>query len=330
MSEQRKTTALGWVGWILLVLLLAALAGGGYFGWQLQRRQSADRGAVARLTGRADALAQALAAQRAAGLQLAQRLQAEDQRLQTLEQSQSQLRTELGGGAERARLYSVEQLLALAVNRAQLADDAVGARRALAAADRRLASIDDPALVDVRKAIAAEQAQLAKVAVPDYDGTALALQQLAAKIPELPLAARPAAGPEPAPTASAAPPARASWWQRAAGALDRALGSLFRIRHLDHSLQPALTPAQAEMVRAVLSAQLATAQAALLAHDDPTFHASLRAASGWIATHFLTSDPAVTAVRNRLDGLVAMQLSPKLPALGDGLAKLRAHLAGSN
>ncbi|MDE2149588.1 MAG: uroporphyrinogen-III C-methyltransferase [Gammaproteobacteria bacterium] len=328
MSEHRGGRALGWGGWLLLVLLLAVLVAGGAFGLRLQRQQAASRVALGRLSTAAAALQRALTVQERSAQDLSRRLQSDETRLQALAQTQAQMRSELGGGRERAQLFGVEQLLESAIDRAQLAGDAAGAAQALALADRRLAAIDDPGLLDVRKAIAAERAQLAALTLPDYDGALLALRQLAARVSQLPLAARPAAATPPAPAAGA-PPVPSSWWARAGHTLAHALGSLFRVRRIDGSLQPQLTLAQAELVRTVLAAQLASAQAALLAHDDAAFHTALDGARQLLAAHFRGDDRAVTAAHAELERLTALSLTPTLPALDDSLVKLRAHLAGS-
>lgn len=324
--------ALGWAGWLLLFLLLAVLALGGYAGWLgRQRMQAQDtrlnalNGELAQVNQRLDRFSTDLADRD-------RQLQQLRQRTDALENQLSRLVTDVRGGRERLQLGAVEQLLLLANDRAQLADDPVGAARALALADQRLADIADPQLLPLRKLLANERAQLAAIKPPDIAGATLQLQQLATQIDHLPLAehAQPAASPAATPTVNTgvAKPAATAWWTRAWAAVRNALHSLFRVRRIEGNLQPVLTPAQAELVRSVLAARLAAAQIALQARDQARWQATLASAEDWLDAHFRGDDPAVAAARAELQRLAAMQLAPPLPDLSAGPRLLRARLNG--
>ena len=154
------------------VLVLGALALGGWKAWQLQAERSRAAQAAessqwqaleARLdTLRADLRAQAQRLQDAAATNrvLRDEVLALGQREALLEDSLNRLNDSTRHGSEALRLDEVASMLALGERRLRIAGDLDGARRAYALAAATLAGIDDPRLLNLRQALADERSAL--------------------------------------------------------------------------------------------------------------------------------------------------------------------------
>ncbi|HNV79692.1 MAG TPA: uroporphyrinogen-III C-methyltransferase, partial [Thermomonas sp.] len=155
--------------WLLLALVLAVAGAFGWQQWQARERElrSLAEQQRAALDARVETLLQAQRAQ-------AQRLQQAEatnrvlrdellgigQRAALLEDSVSKLADPDRHGAQALRLDEIELLLAIGQQRLRLDDDIDGARRALALAAPLLEGLDDPAYLNLRQALAQEEAAL--------------------------------------------------------------------------------------------------------------------------------------------------------------------------
>jgi uroporphyrin-3 C-methyltransferase len=222
----------------------------------------------------------------------------------------------------------VEQLLLLANDRVQLAHDADGAAKALQLAEDRLSTLAEPRLFEVRKAIAEERAALQAVPAVDRSGAALALGELIARAPALPLRERPVRQPVAAPAAGSAPlPVRSGgWWERGWGSLRDMLSAVFVIRRTDKPVDRLLPPEQEALVLQLYALKLESARAALLLGDSGAFHGSVDSALQWLADYYRPEDPAVEAARAELEKLRGLELAPPLPDLSRSVGLLRAYL----
>jgi Uncharacterized enzyme of heme biosynthesis len=328
-SPRRRRRWLAGLGWLLFVLLLAAVLGGG---WQLygmwKARRTQQQQVVAQLRQQIEngisAGAKARGEARKQMDQTRARLQQLDDLLQNLATSQTQLKATVEGGAEALRLGAIEQLLAQANDRLLLGRDVATALLALRMADSRLAQIGDPRYLPVRKAIAAEQAQLESVTLPDVPGVSLRLVTLAQAAEQLPLRAPNSrvASPAPPPTQPAAPEER-GFWQRIGHAVAHAFAEVFRVRRVDDRMPPLVQPQEKRLVRLILAARLEGAQDALLAGDGASFRAQIQAADTWLAHYYDGDDRRVQTAIQRLDGMQQIHLNPELPDISQSLSLLR-------
>lgn len=232
---------------------------------------------------------------------------------------------EMARGREEATLLEIEQALTLASQQLQLAGNVPVAILALQTADNRLARLDRPQYLPLRKAVAKDLAQLSAVPFVDVPGLSLRLEQLLLSIDKLPLAAqgRPAA---PAEKRSAAEPA--SWWQQTAGAVWSQLRDLVRIQRFDHDEPILLAPGQSFFLRENLKLRLLNARLALLSHDQTTFRNELNVAQEALARHFIADDKAVQSALAGLRQMAGLEVNADLPKLNDSLAALRAVRPG--
>lgn len=177
--------------WVLAVLLGALAAAGltAYVGLErsnealVQRLQQLEsEGAAAAERGE-----QALRAARAETQKLADDLE----RLRQQRADLDQLYLDLTRGRDEAALWEVERLVTVAAQELQVGGNLGTALAALQAADARLARIDRPQLVNLRRALSGDIERLRSAPAVDLTGLAVKLDQLAAAVDGWPLLAEP-------------------------------------------------------------------------------------------------------------------------------------------
>ena len=249
--------------------------------------------------------------------------QGETQELQDLYQ-------ELASGRDDAALLEAEQAVNLAAQQLQLAGNIQAAVLALQTADARLARLDRPRLLPLRKTIARDLERLRALPFIDLPGMSMKLEAVLIAVDKLPLAmdgrprpsehsavdAVPGAAPEAAPAAS--------WWARAAGEFWQEVRGLVRIQRFDRHEPVLLPPEQAFFLRENLKLRLLNARLALFARDAWTFRNELRVAQEWLLRHFDSEDKAVQVALASLRQLGAAEINIELSNLNDSLAALQA------
>ena len=313
--------------WLLALLLVALLGGGGAWLVQLGTRtlhsldgtlaslaaeNSANATRLQGLQQRLDALAgeqaQASATRGALEAQLSQL----EGRIAALPKSQDAAWAPL-------RLAEADALLLLAAQRLELARDVAGAASALALAAARIGE-EIPAL---RMALLADAGRLQQFR--DADATALAN--------ELGAFADAAAGWPVrlgAPVDTAAPPPVADGWRGLLAALWHDLLGLVEIRSAgDSSPDPLLAPERTALLHQQLALELMTARIAVLARDNPARNAALQSARALLSQSFDANHDGVSGALARLEALARIDLKPALPSLEASRAALAAARAGT-
>ena len=228
---------------------------------------------------------------------------------------------EMARGREEATLLEVEQALTLAGQQLQLAANVPVAILALQTADSRLARLDRPLYLPLRKAVAKDLAHLSGLPVVDVAGISLRLEQQLLAIDKLPLLSH---GRPPEKAENAKPVPAQAWWQRTADELWQQFKGLIRIQRFDQEEPILLAPGQAFFLRENLKLRLLSARLALLARDQASFRNELKVAHEALARHFVADDKAVQAAAGSLRQIAAVELNAELPTLNDSLAALRA------
>lgn len=247
-----------------------------------------------------------------------------------LQESQNQqialeaLYQELSRSRDESLLADVEQTLLVASQQLQLAGNVKSALIALQAADTRLARLDRPRLAGLRKVVARDIERLKLAPYVDVIGISARLDNLINAIDSLPLALemRPTETPN-AKTAKAA--ADSGAWTRFARELWLDLRDLVRIQNLVRPEMPLLTPTQTYFLRENLKLRLLSARLALLAHDDKSFKADLKAARDWVARYYDPRDKTVANVVATVRQLHDSQISIELPDLTESLEAVRNY-----
>jgi len=235
------------------------------------------------------------------------------------------LNQDIARGREEATLLEVEQAITLAGQQLQLAGNAPVAILALQTADSRLARLDRPAYLPLRKAVAKDLERLNALPFVDMPGLSLRLEQLILGVDKLPLTAygRPVEKSETQKAAAAAP-----WWQRTGGDVWQELKGLVRIQRFDREDPALLAPGQGYFLRENLKLRLLNARLALFARDQWTYRNELKVAQEWLGKHFDANDKAVVAALSTLRQMTATEINVELPNLNDTQAALRSLRQG--
>ena len=248
-----------------------------------------------------------------------------------LQESQNQqialeaLYQELSRSRDESLLADVEQTLLVANQQLQVAGNVRSALIALQAADTRLARLDRPQLAGLRKVIARDIERLKLAPYVDVIGMSARIDNLISLIDGLPLAMelRPSATPA---ADKAAVDGAGNVWMRFARELWRDVKDLVRIQNLDNPDVVLLTPSQSYFLRENLKLRLLGARLALLAHDEKSFKADLKAAREWLARYYDARDKnvanAVAAVRQLHDSSISIEL-PDIAASLDTVRNYR-------
>ena len=273
-----------------------------------------DRGALKQLREQLEGVQGRLGAADARLAEFSARAEA----LQALYQGLARSRDESG-------LLEAEQAIALANQQLQLAGNVPAAILALRAAETRLASVDLPQALPLRKALAKDLERLKALPVVDLPATSMLLEQVLLAIDQLPLAmdSRPQAPPEPASEAAPLP-----WWQRTFGDIWQELRGLVRIQRFDRAEVVLLAPGQGFLLRENLKLRLLNARLALLSRDQATFRSELRATADALSRHFDTRDKGVQAALATLRQLLASEVVVALPDLNETQAALSGLRSG--
>lgn len=306
----------GWLGPLLLLLLILACA---FFAWQwwqgLQRHQGDWRAAVAALQHGHEQLAGDMAAEHRAATERMAQMEAE---LAAREQAAPV------SGEQHWLINEAISLASLAEQQLLLTGDPEAARRLLRAADEVLARSEAPETVRLRAALAADIEKLAAADHVDLVAVMLRLDGLQQQVPELVLPRRertavPAAEQAQPVAPSATPP---SFWERLLSRLP------VQVRRHQGAVPLPLEADSRQLLRLNLESVLQEARLALMQGRAPLYDAALERADTLLAEWFADSDPAVIAFREALAELRAVPVTRALPDIGDGLAALKQARAG--
>lgn len=307
---------------VLLFVLVALLAAGGW--WALRSnfdRQQAQIAAVQRQVSAFAEHGEQRARETAAAIE---RIESELAQLRAQREALEQLHLDLARGRDETVLIEVERLITLAAHELQLAGNAASALSALQVADAKLARVERPPMIELRRALARDIERLRAAPRVDLAGIAIRLDRIVQVLAALPLlaqAAPPARVPPAVPMAAEeAPPTR---WQALRAWLQREFGDLVRIREVDTPQALLLNDAQQRLVRQQLTLRLLGARSAALSRQDALYRAELGEAQALLARYFDPRQAAVAAAQAQLRELAAAPLAVDLPRL-DSKAALPA------
>ena len=259
---------------------------------------------------------------------------------------------DLSQGRDQWTLAEIEQVLLTAAQQLQLAGNVKAAIIALEGADNRLQRLDKPQFTALRRAIAADLANLRAVPSLDKVGVSARIEALVARHAGWPLASAQVSEAAPAPrrrggvggpgVGGAAPPAGgrgpggrgpgAAPAPRSRGGVGdigqelwTELKRLAQIRRIDGNEAVLLPPEQAYFLRENLRLRLLSARLALMSQDQAAFQTDLRAVSELLSRYYNTRDAGVAAALKEIKRLSGLQVAQELPAIDASLAALDAY-----
>jgi len=318
------------VSWLALFLSFLTLAAVGYMVMEDRRTQEATEAggdSLAQLSGRVDESRQSLSEldrnltdlassdesmrSRVESLQqsIEERVRLLDTlplRMSNLENSVAALQGVSAGARDTWLLAEAEYYMQIANAQLQLGNNPHLATLALGMADERVVQMANPALTDVRRAIADELAALEVMNKPDIEGVSLTLASLSRVVESLPLqsvdqgAADDEQGMDPELSGTA----------RAWASVKGAVSGLVKVTPPDEAARALLTPDTAQLIRANLALQLQAARLALLRGEQAIFEQSLDDADALLEHYFDTSRAPVDSARQTIaeirDGMFAV------------------------
>ncbi len=231
---------------------------------------------------------------------------------------------DLAPNHDEVTMEEVEQLLLIANQQLQLANNVKSALIAMQEADVRLQRINHPQLSPLRKALARDLNLLKTLPNVDTMEISLRLESLAETVDKLPLAMeiRPS-------KTNAVPPV--TWvpegvWAKFLLEVWNDIKQLVHIENMGERDIPLLSPSQSYFLRENLKLRLLSAQHSLLARDAVSFKTNLKISIDWINQYYDNKSTPATSMleilRQLHDNEIGIDL-PNISASYDAVRKYR-------
>lgn len=322
------------VAWLALLVALVAVTGAGYVFFEswLAQEDTATDDAIAGLQSRlaaAEAARDELAAQveMLGALDLSSSAEIEalrqelDERVRLLSSLPARMSTlessmaSLAGISQSSRdawlIAEAEYYMQIANAQLQLANNPELAALALRMADERVVQMSNPALLDVRRAIANELASLDVMEKPDIAGASMTLASLAHVVESLPLVS----GTNQHDEATTSVDEEQSGLNRAWSSMKSAMSGLVRVTPPDQAKMALISPDAESFLRNNLALQLQSARLALLRGEQAVFEQSLDDTSEILSEYFDSSSAQVQSAQATLveiRGSIATSVTPDI------------------
>jgi uroporphyrin-3 C-methyltransferase len=245
------------------------------------------------------------------------------EQLAALNQTQQRLQGEMQGLQNRVldlndkrpndwMLAESEYLVRMAGRKLWLEHDLVSAITLLGNADERIAALNDPSLMPIRKALAEDIAKLKGMPRIDREGLTLKLAALSDQIELLPLSAvnMPEAKQEQDQAVSTNPD---EWESNLKKNWVKFTENFITIRRRDGAVEALLSPQQEFFLRENLKTKLLQAQLAVYREQQSLYEDSIDKAQRWLTQYFDTDNSATHYMQGELDKLKGEQIQISYP-----------------
>jgi uncharacterized protein HemX len=331
------------VAWLALFLSLLTLAAVGYVIVEDRRTRAAEEASsqsIERLAGRVEESRESLSgldesledlvssdealASRIAGLQDEQERRADileslPGRMSNLENSVAALQGASAGARDSWLLAEAEYYMQIANAQLQLGNNPRLAMLALEMADERVVQMANPALTDVRRALADELAALEAMEKPDLQGATLTLASLARVVDSLPLRVAGSTMGRGESTSDEELGATGRAW----ASVKDAMSGLVKVTPPDEETRALLTPDAARLIRSNLALQLQAARLALLRGEQAIFEQSLEDADALLEQYFDSGSAQVASARDTIAEIRDSMVAVAAPDISDSLRLIR-------
>ncbi|OXX72810.1 heme biosynthesis operon protein HemX [Vibrio sp. V19_P1S1T109] len=209
-------------------------------------------------------------------------------------------------------LAEADYLVKLAGRKLFLEHDIVSATRLMESADQRIAELNDPSLVPLRKAMARDITQLKIIPLIDREGLVLRLTTLQQQVDTLPLANAmlPETQQQSAPQVSEN---INDWQNNLVNSLKDFSENFITFRTRDGNAIPLLSPEQHFYLKENLKAKLETAIKAVYAEQQEIYTTALSTADKWSASFFNSDDQSVQQFNHALLQLSKQNIQVQYP-----------------
>jgi len=232
----------------------------------------------------------------------------------------AQLQRQLGKTRSDWLIADAEYLLSVANQRLHLVGDVNTTYEALEAADQRLHESGDAGVIKIREQIAKDIAAVRRVSVADTVGIYASLQSLQDQVDKLTLFL-----PYTGKGLTQPKDAQQQADQDAHNLLDSALGQLediVTIRHTEQPIKEILSTEEADFIREQLRVKLEMVKIALVQQNEQLYQLSLANAKKWVEKNFAKNAETSTFVAE-LDKFNAVKIRSQFPDISLSLKMLR-------
>ncbi|ELH7812912.1 uroporphyrinogen-III C-methyltransferase [Vibrio harveyi] len=210
-------------------------------------------------------------------------------------------------------LAEADYLVKLAGRKLFLEHDVESATQLMESADQRIAALNDPSLVGLRKAMANDITKLRVVPLVDRDGLVLRLTALQQQVDKLPLAN--ALLPEAAAVEKQQVSEDiANWQDNLMTSLKDFSENFITFRTRDGNVIPLLSPQQHFYLKENIKAKLETAIKAVYQEQGEIYTTSLETADKWAMAFFNQNDNSVKEFNKTLSQLSKQDIQVEYPA----------------
>lgn len=228
-------------------------------------------------------------------------------------------------------MAEAEYLMHLANQRLSLEQDVRSAEAILVSADQVLAENDDPGLLLVRKALAADIFALQQTKTADVEGLYLRLSAMIKSLNHLGAQAFLNQKVDTVPTNEISPSViiiddAASSWRSFLNDMWRDLQKVFVIRRLDHMVEPLLAPEQSYYLKQNLRLMLEQASLSIMERNQVIYSDSLEKASFWLHSYFDVKNVSSSALLQHIDEMKLIQINPAIPDISGSLRLLKSKI----
>lgn len=333
-----------WIG-IIVLLIVALIAGAGFFIYQQLRSQGDDidkedqrnqriekqvsdfQTQLATMQSQlTDATSTLSNADERFEQKISERAKTQEEKLDVTRKELTgavlQIQRQLGKTRGDWLIADAEYLLSVAGQRLHLMGDVETTREALEAADQRLRESGDAAVFKVREEIAKELATLRSVPDIDLVGMYSTLQSLSGRVNQLTLFLPYQGKPVAKSTEHDKHPAPSQTSSELLNAALKQLDGYVTVRHTAQPIKAILTQEEAEFIRQQLSLKLEMIKLALVQKNQPLYHASLEDALAWLDKNF-NNNAETQRFTTELRQLDANKLNAQMPDISLSLKMLR-------
>ncbi|OCQ50477.1 putative uroporphyrinogen-III C-methyltransferase [Photorhabdus australis subsp. thailandensis] len=191
--------------------------------------------------------------------------------------------------------------------------DVITAAALLKNADASLAEMNDPSLIEIRRAITQDISELSAINQIDFDGIILRVNQLSNQVDNLRLADNTNDGSPMDEDNDELTGTLSEWRQNLSKSWSSFMDNFITIRRRDTAAEPLLAPNQDIYLRENIRARLLIAAQAIPRHQGEVFKQSLETVSTWVRAYFNINDPNTKAFLEEIDSLSQQPISITVP-----------------
>ncbi|QKN83773.1 uroporphyrinogen-III C-methyltransferase [Scandinavium goeteborgense] len=244
---------------------------------------------------------------------LAAAKQQQDALTKQLDELQQKVATISGSDAKTWQLAQADFLVKLAGRKLWSDQDITTAAALLKSADASLADMNDPSLINARRAITDDIASLSGVAQVDYDGIILKVNQLSNQIDNLRLADNTDDDSPMDDDSGELSSSLGEWRVNLQKSWQNFMDSFITIRRRDETAVPLLAPNQDVYLRENIRSRLLVAAQAVPRHQEQTYKQALDNVSTWVRAYYDTDDATTKAFLDEVDALSQQNINMDVP-----------------